>query len=209
MIRRRPAAASRPAMAVASRGPVVNALSISPSPSASAPRTRAQRASDNPAPERGLTMTSGRPRSTRQSSNRRTPGTGILHRPHAPRYPPRARRQRLLGAGQRRRAAGVPHRGHVPRPAVVAGARGGDGGHRRRRPGPASGPACARRSGLDRGRGRVGAAGLPLPVLRLRARPPDAGGTDHVVVGGDRRRPVAVDLRSPARPRRSCWAAPW
>jgi hypothetical protein len=39
---------------------VVNALSSSPSPSVSAPRTRAQRASDIPPPERGFTMTRGR-----------------------------------------------------------------------------------------------------------------------------------------------------
>ena len=84
-------------------GAVVNALSSSPSPSASAPRTRAQRDSDSPPPERGLTMTSGRPEIHALSSNRQRLPVSSRAR-CSPGHSPRARRQRLLGAGQRRRS---------------------------------------------------------------------------------------------------------
>src|SRR4029079_8828341 len=73
-----PPAASRRAVSVAWRGAVVKALSSSPSPSASAPRTRAQRDSDMPPPERGLTMTRGRPESNKH----------FLTDPRPARYPP-------------------------------------------------------------------------------------------------------------------------
>src|SRR5450432_1624237 len=56
---RRPASASRRAMAVASRGAVVNTASNGPSPSVSPSTSRPQPASERPPPERGLTITSG------------------------------------------------------------------------------------------------------------------------------------------------------
>ena len=63
-----PASGGFPArdLTAALRGAVVNPLSSSPRPSASAPRRRAQRRSERPPPERGLTMTRGRPQSDKR-----------------------------------------------------------------------------------------------------------------------------------------------
>ena len=90
----------------------VNALSSSPSPSASAPRMRAQRASERPPPERGLTIDEGRAGIHHTLPNRPTPRPVSSPR-DARRHTARARRQRLLGAGQRRRRARGPDIGSI------------------------------------------------------------------------------------------------
>ena len=171
-ISRRPPAASRRAISVASRGPVVKALSSSPSPSASAPRTRAQRDSDMPPPERGLTMTRGRPESNKH----------FLTDPRPARYPPAPMFAGiLLGLGASACWA----------VANVAVARAGRdiGSFRALLWSLIAGAGMAAVASaaidqhdfvlvvvagrLDRGRGRVVAAGVRLHVLRVRARPAD------------------------------------